>query len=133
MNTRLTSILIATLLAGCESRVESIPEKTNPPMRPGGPNWNEVDKSVQRIKEREQGRGRLVETASSTEQGFHPMSDDDYAAILESARADIRKSTPKISVADLEQQATKRADQAKHDYEHAVASRASSSYEWKKP
>jgi outer membrane murein-binding lipoprotein Lpp len=107
MNAALPALIGAALLAGCATEVEKIPEHTNPPMRPGGPNWEEVDKSVQRIKDREAGRPRLVETVRATEQGFHEMSADDYAAALDAARADLRKANPKISDSDLEQQATK--------------------------
>ena len=133
MYTRLASILFAAVLAGCVSQVESFPESANLPMRPGGPNWDEVDKSVRRIKDRESGRPRLVETERSTEQGFRTMSDEDYASVLDAARSDIRKANPKLVDRDVEQQATKRADEAKRQYELSVSSSASSSYEWKKP
>jgi len=102
-------------------------------MRAGGPNWEEVDKSVQRVKERERSKARLVETGRTQEQGFRQMSDEDYAAALESAREDVRKASPKISDGDLEKEAVKRADEAKRKYELSVSSSASSTYEWKKP
>jgi len=123
----------ALLTAGCASAPEEIAEKDNPPMRPGGPNWEEIDKSVQRIKDREQGKPRLVETERSQEQGFRKMSDDDYTAALDDARAEIKKAHPKMTDAEVEKLAGKRADEAKSAYERTVFNSASSSYEVKKP
>jgi hypothetical protein len=137
MKTRAAFALALLLLAGCAST----PPAANPPMPPGGPNWEKVDESVARIKEREKNKGRLVETerssGSTTEQGYFKMSDEDYAAALDSARADVKKANPKMSDADVETEATKRADAAKQKYENTYSVRtstsASSSYEWKKP
>ena len=117
------------LLAGCASA----PPPENPPMRAGGPNWEEVDKSVKRLKDREKNPPQLVETGRTQEQGFRPMSDEDYAAALDAARAEVRKANPKMADADVENAATRQADHAKWVYEHSVTSSASSSYEWKKP
>jgi hypothetical protein len=125
-----TFTVLLPLLAGCAS---SLQVESNPPMRPGGPNWDEVDKSVQRIKEREKNQPRLVETVRTQEQGFHQMSDDDYASVLDGARSDVRKAFPKMADGEVEKEATKQADEAKRQYEHAISSSASSSYEWKKP
>src|SRR3954467_8008416 len=119
------SILLLGGVAGCASPGTNAP---NPPMRPGGPNWEEVDKSVQRVKERESGKARLVETERTQEQGFRAMSDEEYAAAFDSARLEVRKSNPKMSETDLEKEAAKRADEAKRQYERAVHSSASSTY-----
>ncbi len=124
--------LLALLLSACASTPRA-DTAANPPMRPGGPDWDAVDRSTQRTKEREENRPRLVETARSQEQGFRTMSDDDYAAALDAARADLRKANPKISDGDLEQQAAQRADHAKWQYEHSPYSSASSSYELQRP
>jgi hypothetical protein len=61
------------------------------------------------------------------------MSDDDYAAELDNARAEVKKSNPKMSDNDVEAEATRRADQAKRRYELGVQHNASSTYELKKP
>ena len=122
---------LATLLvAGCASSTSAPPPE---PLSGKGPNWEEIDKTVQRVKEREKNKGQLVETERTTEQGFFPMSDADYAAALDSARADVRKANPKMSDADVETEAVKKADAAKYAAEHAYSARASSTYEWKKP
>ncbi len=118
------------VLAGCAST--SSPE-ANPPMRAGGPNWEEVDKSVERIKEREKNKARLVESTRSEEQGFRPMTDDEYAAALDAARADVKKANPKMSDGDVEKEAAKRADQAKRQAELTFSRSAGSTYELKKP
>lgn len=117
------------VFAGCATASKD----PNPPMRAGGPDWEKIDQSVQRIKEREQNKARLVETARTREEGFRPMSDADYAAALETARAEIKKANPKIADADLEKEATLRADTARRQYEQAFTRSASSTYEWKKP
>src|SRR5262245_40062356 len=120
---------LSLLLAGCASA----PQAENPPMRAGGPNWEEVDKSVQRIKDRERNKPQLVETGRTQEQGFRQMSDDDYVAALDAARSEVKKANPKMTDADVENAATKQADHAKWVYEHSVSSSASSSYELKRP
>lgn len=98
-----------------------------------GPNWEEIDKSVQRVREREQKRTRLVETGRNVEHGFFPMSDEDYAAALDAAREEVRKQNPKMAEGDVEKEATKRADEAKRGYESSHTTRASSTYELSKP
>lgn len=117
-------------LAGCASPVKV---DSNPPMRPGGPNWEEVDRTAQRVKEREQNKPRLVEVERSQEQGFRRMSDEDYAAELDRARAEAKKADPKRADAEIEKEAVRRADEARRGYERSVQSSASSTYEWKKP
>jgi hypothetical protein len=59
------------------------------------------------------------------------MSDADYQAALDSARAEVKKAIPKWPDADVETEATKRADQAKYQAEHILSTRASSSFEVK--
>lgn len=123
------ALLLLPFLAGCATTSPV----DNPPMRPGGPNWEEIDKSVQRIKDREKNKPRLVETARHEEQGFARMTDEDYASVLDAARVDVRKANPKMSDADIETEATKRADQAKRDYERSFSRSAGSTLEWKRP
>jgi hypothetical protein len=127
--------LAALLLAGCAwpSADTSTPPPATPAGSSAGPNWEEIDKTVQRVKERERNKPRLVETESHTETGFAKMSDDDYAAELDKARAEIKKTNPKMSDGDVEAEATKRADQAKRRYELGVQNSAGSTYELKKP
>jgi hypothetical protein len=136
MNTKICIVICALFLAGCANSPNGGSQPavvTGPPMRTGGPNWEEIDKSVQRIKERESGKPRLVETDRKVEQGFFPMSDADYAAALASARDEVRKANPKMSESAVETEAIKRADDAKRSYEHSHSSTATSTYEWKKP
>jgi hypothetical protein len=126
----------ALLLIGCAS--PSADTSTNPPpAAPAGsstgPNWEEIDKTVQRVKERERNKPRLVETETHTDTGFAKMSDDDYAAELDQARAEVKKANPKMSDGDVETEAAKRADQAKRRYELGVQHNAGSTYELKKP
>lgn len=136
MNTKLYVIISALLVAGCANSPNGGSQPavvTGPPMRTGGPNWEEVDKTVQRIKERESGKPRLVETDRKVEQGFFAMPDADYATALASARDEVKKANPKYSESAVETEAIKRADDAKRSYEHAHSSTATSTYEWKKP
>ena len=120
-------------VAGCASPPVEVDAASNPPMPAGGPNWEQVDKSVQRIKDREQNKARLVETARTEEQGFRTMSDDDRAAAFDAARVEIRNANPKMSESDVDKEAAKRADDAKRECERAVHSSAGSTYELKKP
>jgi transketolase len=125
------ALLVASiLLAGCASspRVED-----NPPMRVGGPNWDEVDKTVQRVKERERPKLAVVETERTTEAGFFAMTDEEYAAALEAARVEVRKANPNLSDAEVEAEATKRADEAKRRQEASFTRRSTLKYEVKSP
>jgi hypothetical protein len=97
------------------------------------PNWEEIDKTSQRVREREKKKAEFVETSRTVEQGFLPMSGADYTAALDAARADVRKANPKWTDSDVETEAIKRADQAKWRAEHSYSTRASSTYELRKP
>ena len=122
--------VILAVLAGCAT-----PRTTdaNAPMRAGGPNWAEVDASAERVRERNRSKSRFVETERTQEQGFRRMSDEDYAAELEGARAEVRKANAGWSDAEIEAEAVKRADEAKRRYELTVHGTARSTYEWKTP
>ena len=122
-------VLALVLLAGCAHKKQA----QNPPMPPGGPNWAEVDKSAQRVKEREQNKPRFVETKRVEEEGFLKMSDKDYADALEDAKLAVRKEHPDWSASDVEREATKRSDQARIRYESSYSKRSSSTYELKTP
>lgn len=126
---KLPLLLIVVLVAGCASQ----PQVANPPMRVGGPNWGEVDKSVQRLKERNANNSRLVETQRSHEEGFGKMSDDDYASVLAAARSDVRRDNPSMADDDIEKEANTRADKARREYELTFSHTAGSTYEWKTP
>lgn len=121
---------VLPVLAGCATTPPPAPE---PPMRAGGPNWAEIDKTVQRVKAREQAKPQFVETSRTVESGFRSMSEADYATALDNARDEVRRANPKFDDAAVEREAVRRADRAKWDYEHAYSSSGSSSYELKKP
>lgn len=127
---KLPALALAALLAGCATTQR--PDDT--PMRPGGPDWTAVDKSVDRVKERERNKPKiLVETGRTSESGYFAMTDDEYATALESARAEVRKANPKMSDRDVETEATKRADEARRKHENTFTQRAGVTYELKKP
>jgi len=127
------SLFLTLLVGGCASSTSAPPPTTTESLPAKTPNWEEIDKTVQRVKEREKNKGRLVETGRTTEQGFFPMSEADYTAALDSAREEVKKANPKMSDADVEAEAIKKADAAKYAAEHSYSARASSTYEWKKP
>jgi hypothetical protein len=114
---------------GCASSSRSPSASDVPPPRAGGPDWEEVDKTVARVKERERVRKSAVTTTYSTESGFFPMTDDEYAAALESARAEVRKANPDLSASDVESEAVKRADEAKRQQDMAFTGRAKATVE----
>ena len=133
MNTTLTIALGALLLAGCASQSHSPGTNVAPPLRASGPNWDAIDGTVQRVKERERAKLQAVETERTVESGFFAMTDEEYAVALESARAEVRKSNPKMPESDVESEAVKRADEAKRRHEQTFTRRASSTYEIKRP
>lgn len=123
-------LALFTLLCGCATTQR--PEDVA--MRPGGPDWAAVDKSVERVKERERNKPRLaVETERTSESGYFAMPDEEYAAALDTARSEVRKANPTMSDRDVEAEATKRADEAKRRHESTFSHRASVKYELKKP
>lgn len=125
-----TLLLLATLLAGCATTQR--PDDT--PMRAGGPDWAAVDKSVERVKERERNKPRLVvESERTAEAGYFAMTEDEYATALDTARAEIKKANPKMSDRDVETEASKRADEARRKHENTYQQRVGVSYEFKRP
>jgi hypothetical protein len=102
-------------------------------MPPGGPNWEEVDKSTSRMKERERSKPRLVEMERTVERGYLPMTEEEYKCALDSAREEVRQANPKWSDREIEDEARKRADAAKAKHESSYTLRESVKYEWKKP
>jgi hypothetical protein len=126
-------LLFAAGVAGCASSNAPPSVAVDPPANAGrGPNWEEIDKTVQRVRAREEDKPRLVETSRTTDTGFRTMTDDEYTTQLEKAREEVRKASPKMAAKDVEAEATKRADAAKRSYERSVSTRASSTYEVKK-
>lgn len=123
------SLALFALLAGCTTTQK--PDDT--PMRPGGPDWAAVDKSVERVKERERNKPRFVETERTNESGYFAMTDEEYATALDTARGEVRKANPKMSDSDVEAEATKRADEARRQHENTFSQRSSVKYEFKKP
>lgn len=132
MKAALTLVLGFLFVAGCASTTEKPATSAGSP-RTTGPNWEAVDKTVERVRARERAKLQAVETERTVEAGFFPMSDEEYAAALDSARAEIRKANPKMSDGDVESEATKRADEAKRRHEATFTRRASSTYELKRP
>lgn len=135
-------LAVLPLLGGCASsptpyaQDPALPANaaaTPQPQSTKTPNWDEVDKTVQRVRAREQQRPQMVETQRIVESGYFPMTDEQYAAALDSARADVRKANPKWNESEVETEAVKRADQAKDKAEHTYVERASSTYEYRKP
>ncbi len=120
---------LSLLLAGCATTQS--PDDV--PMRPGGPDWAAVDKSVERVKERERSKPKLVETERTSEAGFRPMTDEEYATALEIARIEVRKANPKMAEAVLEAEAIKRADEAKRQHESSFSRSVRVDYELRKP
>lgn len=125
---------VALQCAACVSSLET--RRATAPVAPAngsGPNWNEIDRTVQRVKEREGSKLRLVETERTTSSGFAKMTDEEYAAALETAREEISKANPKLSDRDVEAAAVKQADEAKRRAELTYTQSASSTYEVKRP
>jgi hypothetical protein len=131
MKTVFVVILTLLLATACEtsSRTSATDVRAHPSS--SGPNWEEIDKTVQRVNDRKQTKGRLVETERTTEAGFFPMTEEEYAEALETARAEVRKEKPKLAESEVETEAVKRADQAKTRQEQAFTQRASSRFEYK--
>lgn len=122
-------LALFALLCGCATT--QLPDDT--PMRPGGPDWAAVDKSVERVKERERNKPRLTETERTSEAGFPTMTDEDYATALDTARGEVKKANPKMSESDIETEATKRAEEAKRQHENTFSRSTSVKYELKTP
>jgi len=125
-------------LAGCTSLPDgkTVPAETaasTPAPRPQNINWEEVDKSTARSKERQQKSAWAKTESSSVERGYFSMSDEDYAAALASATDEIKKANPKLSDSDVETKARERADDAKRKYENSYTTRASTSVKWTSP
>lgn len=76
---------------------------------------------------------QAVEIERTVESGFFAMTDDEYTAALEYARAEVRKANPKMSDSDVEAEAVQRTDEAKRRHETSFTRRASSTYELKRP
>jgi hypothetical protein len=99
------------------------------PIAPG-PNWDEVDKTIERVRERERTKLRAIETKRTVESGFFVMTEEEYAAAL-TARGEVRKANPALSESEVEAEATKRADEAKRHHDASFQRRASSTFEIK--
>ena len=125
-------LLGVVVLAGCSSAppLASVP---NPPPAPGGPKWDEIDKSTERTKARATASKGTLTVADNLEAGYFAMTDEEYAAALSTARDEVKKANPAIKEADLEKEAVRRADAARAKHEHAFSVRGSRTYEWKSP
>ena len=120
------------LVGGCASSPEN-PVSSSPLTAANGPNWEEVDRTAQRVKERERPKARFVETERKVEAGFLAMTDEEYSKAVESARSEVRKANPKMSETEVETEAVRRADEVKWRHEHSYTQRSSSTYELKRP
>ncbi len=121
------------MLAGCASPSHSPSATIATPQRAGSPNWDAIDGTVQRVKERERTKLQAIETERTVESGYFAMTDEEYATALESARSEVRKSNPKLPESEVESEAVKKADEAKRRHEQSFTRRASSTYELKRP
>ncbi len=136
MRTRIPFVFAVMLVAGCASTSQSeAPAVASRPVpKEKQPNWEEIDKSTQRTRERAQKKEEKQRptTTESVESGFLPMTDEEYARVLSTASDEIRKANPKMSESDVDSAAHERAEKEKRDYERNYRTRTSTSYEWKK-
>jgi hypothetical protein len=128
------AITLALLVgAGCASSTR-MREPNVPPSPVGaGPNWAAIDRTIERVKKREQTRLRVVKTERRVEAGFFPMTDEDYAQALDAARAAVKKAQPKLAEAETESEAVRQAEEARRRHEQSFTQRTSSTFELKKP
>lgn len=126
--------VVGLLFTSCASSPEAR-QATTPgaAVSAAGPNWSEIDRTVERVRQREESKLRLVETERTTSEGFGKMTDEEYAAALDSARDEVRKAHPKLSDADVEAAAVKQADEARRAVERTFTRSASSTFELKRP
>jgi hypothetical protein len=129
----------ALVLGGCVTSQEPLtaPVVVRPfPAKPASPplNWEEIDRSTQRTKERVRVKEETVQPTITHEEksGYLPMSDDDYATALSKATAEIRQANSKMSDSEVAAAARECADKEKRQYEQTYRTSNSASYEWKK-
>lgn len=127
---RFLLLLLPLLFLACSKKPDT-PPVTATPMRPGGPDWEAVDKTVQRVKDRAKSKPRLVETSRTTEQGFAPMTDEEYEELRHQLWDDIHKSRPDLSEFEVDRLSKALADQKRQQSELRYRSTTSSTYEWK--
>lgn len=126
-------------MAGCasapttKSTAGKNPLAASPSPQPQNINWEEVDKSTARTREREKKSAWTKTESTQVESGYFPMSDEDYASALASATNEIRQANPKLSESEVETKARERADEARRKYESAHTTRASTSVKWTSP
>ncbi|HEX2852927.1 MAG TPA: hypothetical protein VHO24_06795 [Opitutaceae bacterium] len=121
------------LVAGCVSQEGKPFAIPTPAPAPQNVNWEEVDKSTARTKERE-GKSAWKKTETTTEEkGYLPMSDDEYASALTDALTAVKSENPKLSDSEVEEKARQRADEAKRQYENSYRTRTSTSVKWSSP
>lgn len=132
---KLSAWMIAGLLTvtGCASRHEK--SSAVPKPAPQNVNWEEVDKSTARTKERqEREKSGWKKTETTTEEkGYLPMSEDEYATALADALAAVKKENPKLSDDEAEEKARVRADEVKRQYENSYRTRITTSVKWTSP
>lgn len=109
------------LLAGCTTADMpdmSPPPPDNPPMPTGGPNWQNVDRTVERMRQRD---GRKPAGAAIAPK---KMTEAQYDAALKRAREEIRQANPQLSDTQLEWRAIQQADAEKAAYESGAGQNA---------
>lgn len=117
-------------LAGCNSTPVA---KTSVAPSVEAIDWKKVDESTARTKERKSRKAWTKTETRQEEQGYFPMTDDEYAAALENAAAEIRKENPRMSGTEVEARARARADDARTNQEKSYQTRASATVKWTSP
>lgn len=130
-----TGILGLLVLAGCASQTDKLSPAAVPPPAPQNIDWEKVDKSTARTKERqEKGKAGWKKTETElVESGYLPMTEEEYESALATAVAAVRKENPKLSDSEAEEKARLRADEAKRQYESSYRTRTTTSVKWTSP
>lgn len=131
----IASLALLIGFAGCaslSSHTKPAQQGESPAPAPEKVNWEEVDRSTARTKERGEKKPADVTKTDTVEQGFLKMSTDDYVSALASAMSDVRQEHPDWSQAAVETEAVRRADEAKRKYESSYSTRTSTEVKWSK-
>jgi hypothetical protein len=96
-------------------------------------NWEEVDRSTARAKERKAANAWTKTETKEVERGYFPMTEEEYATALASATEEVRKANPQFSNAEVKTKARERADEAKRQHENSYQTRASAGVKWTSP
>lgn len=120
-------------LTGCASQDGKSSAVPSPAPSPQNVDWDAVDKSTARTKERLEKSGWKKTETQTVESGFLPMSDEDYATALADATTAVRRENPKWSDSEVEDKARERAEEAKRKFENSYTTRTTTSVKWTSP